>query len=85
VDDGEWKVMRYQETFDPSYLKMLLDFDAYDEYPGGRRPSNPDYCNHIWFAGVPTRLNPGIHTIEVRAIDMFGREHRQTRQYRVVE
>ncbi|MBN2613350.1 MAG: calcineurin-like phosphoesterase family protein [Bacteroidales bacterium] len=85
VDDGNWFPMRYYENYDPSYLKILFDYDFAEELPDGRRPSNPDFCNHLWYARVPTKLNPGLHQIEVRAIDMFGREHRQKKPYRLVE
>ncbi|MBN2746173.1 MAG: calcineurin-like phosphoesterase family protein [Bacteroidales bacterium] len=85
VDRGNWIAMTYKEAYDPSYMKILFDYDFSEELMPGRRPSNPDYCNHLWFARMPTKFSPGLHQIEVRAIDMFGREHLQKKDFRVVE
>lgn len=84
VDGGAWKPMRYTEAFDPSYMKLLYEYDFSENPPSGRRPSNPDLCNHLWVARVPVKLEPGMHEIEVKGIDMFGREHRQKKSYRLI-
>lgn len=85
VNEGNWVAMQYMESFDPMYMKMLFDYDFAEEPLPGRRPSNPDLCNHLWFARVPVKLEPGTYELEIKAIDMFGREHRQKTQYRVVK
>lgn len=84
VDGGAWKPMRYTEAFDPSYMKLLYEYDFSENPPSGRRPSNPDLCNHLWVARVPVKLEPGMHEIELKGIDMFGREHRQKQSYRLM-
>jgi len=30
---------------------------------------------HLWAAPLPADLRPGVHTITVRAVDEYGREH----------
>jgi hypothetical protein len=32
-------------------------------------------CAHLWQAPIPSRLAPGAHVLEVRAIDEYGRKH----------
>ncbi|WP_240773376.1 hypothetical protein [Pontibacter sp. SGAir0037] len=34
-------------------------------------------------ANIPTKLEPGEHTIEVKATDMFGRTFTQKSSYRI--
>jgi hypothetical protein len=33
-------------------------------------------CSHLWVARLPADLEAGTHCVEVRAIDEYGREHR---------
>ena len=49
------------------------------------RPSNPTTCTHLWIAPIPTQLETGMHTIEVKATDIFGRTHIQKSQYQIVK
>jgi hypothetical protein len=35
-----------------------------------------DPSSHIWVARLPGDLDAGTHCIEVRAVDEYGREHR---------
>ncbi len=85
VDNGDWKKMWHVKTLDPAYLNTVLEWDFVDTLPEGSRPSNPVDCTHIWFSKIPVDLEAGMHTIEVKAKDMFGREHRQKKEYRIVE
>jgi hypothetical protein len=32
-------------------------------------------CSHLWVARLPADLEPGTHSIKVRVIDEYGREH----------
>jgi hypothetical protein len=83
VDEGEWKKMRYINTYDPSYLHLLHEWDYADELMPGRRPSNPSESSHLWMAPIKTDLEPGIHTIEVKAHDQFGQVHKGRKTYRI--
>jgi hypothetical protein len=85
VDNGEWVKMGYIKTFDPSYLHLLHEWDYTEELLDGRRPSNPTESRHLWYGRVPVDLEVGEHTIEVKAHDMFGRVHKQTKKYRIAK
>lgn len=85
IDDGEWKEMQYLEEYDPSYLEMVYEWDLTEELMPGRRSSNPIKSEHLWRGSIPTKLKPGEHTIEIKAIDMFGKTHSATSSYRLAE
>ena len=85
VDDGEWQGMHLVEDYDPSYLHLLHEWDVAESLMSGRRPSNPVQTKHLWRASIPTNLETGEHTIEVKATDMFGRIFTQQSTYRIEE
>ncbi len=85
VSDGDWKPMHRIVVQDPTYLHLLHEWDFSDEVIGDRRPSNPVDCQHLWGIGVPTKLPAGQHSIEIKAIDMFGRTLSQKSSYRIAE
>jgi hypothetical protein len=84
IDKGEWKKMSYVSDYDPAYLDLLHEWDYTETLLDGRRPSNPEFCRHLWRAGIPTRLEAGEHIIEAKARDLFGQTFIQTRTYRIV-
>ncbi|MGY5851154.1 calcineurin-like phosphoesterase C-terminal domain-containing protein [Salegentibacter sp. F14] len=84
VDDGEWKPMSYLVDYDPSFVKDIFEWDLADELLQGRRSSNPIESTHLWRGSIPTNLAPGVHIIEVKAEDMFGKTFQQTRKYTLV-
>lgn len=73
IDDREWKTMNYTFDYDPSYLKKINEWDYASVLLDGKRPSNPDKCNHLWFGRLPKNLEVGEHIVEIKAKDMFGR------------
>jgi hypothetical protein len=83
VDEGQWKKMDYVSDYDPAYLNLLHEWDFTEKLLDGRRPSNPEFCTHLWRADVPGRLDDGEHIIEVRAHDQFGNTFTQTKKYRI--
>ncbi len=83
IDDSEWKRMQRIEAPDPAYLELLYRWDRTDELMPGSRPSNAVTCTHLWQTAIPTKLSLGVHTIEVKATDMFGRTFIQKSTYRV--
>lgn len=85
VDNGDWKKMNYTETFDPTYLADVMEWDFTDELIPGKRPSPPRYSKHLWNASVPTNLEPGMHIIEIKATDMFGNLHYGKKEYKILE
>ncbi|WP_289021319.1 calcineurin-like phosphoesterase family protein [uncultured Salegentibacter sp.] len=84
VDDGKWSRMKYVEEYDPTYVAMVYEWDLTEELFSGRRPSNPVKSKHLWRGKIPTKLAEGVHTIEVRVEDMFGRIFTETHEYKVV-
>ncbi|MEL7588150.1 MAG: calcineurin-like phosphoesterase family protein [Prolixibacteraceae bacterium] len=83
VDGSDWKEMDYVTDYDPAYLNLLHEWDFTEKLLDGRRPSNPEFCTHLWRAGVPVNLQDGEHIIEVRAHDQFGQTFTQSTTYRV--
>jgi len=45
---------------------------------------NAERCSHIFVARLPADLEPGTHCIKVRAVDEYGREHRDNLVVEVV-
>jgi hypothetical protein len=83
IDGAEWTKMNRVEEFDPAYCRYVQDWDYVETLPAGRRPSDPVPCDHLWKGRIATRLPAGIHRIEVRATDMFGRIFTAESSYRI--
>lgn len=84
VNGGEWKAMKYTADIDPHYTANLYQYDGATSLQEGRRPSDPVKSSHLWRINLP-KLDVGTHTVEVRATDMFGRNHLQQKTIQVVE
>ncbi len=85
IDERGWQPMVFVQTYDPSYIYMMQEWDFVDELLPGKRPSNPSESTHLWMGRLDNHLEEGNHTIEVKAKDMFGREYRATKDYRIVK
>jgi hypothetical protein len=85
IDNGDWRPMTWIEAPDPSFLVDVMEWDLMESLEAGRRPSNPVNSTHLWRGAIPTNLPVGMHTITVRARDMFGRTHTGTSAYRIAE
>ncbi|ALJ04346.1 metallophosphoesterase [Pseudalgibacter alginicilyticus] len=83
IDTGEWQPMTHVQDYDPSYVALVYEWDTTTELMAGRRSSNPVISNHLWHGSIPTKLEIGEHTIEIKATDMFGNEYTQTSSYRL--
>ncbi|MCH5600673.1 calcineurin-like phosphoesterase C-terminal domain-containing protein [Niabella ginsengisoli] len=83
IDNGKWSDMKYEPTFDYSYLKLVTKWDDTKTLLEGRRPSAPVASEHIWSAAVNKRLSPGEHTIYVKVQDKYGNVHEQTHTYKI--
>lgn len=84
IGSGEWRKMSRTEDYDPSYVHEHFIWDTTEEVFEGRRPSLARICTHLWAAPIPVNLETGEHMIEIKATDMFGKEHRATKTYRIV-
>lgn len=51
----------------------------------GRRLPRPAESNHLWAGRLPAGLSPGMHSVEVRTTDMFGRVYTARQPFRVLE
>ena len=85
IDDGNWKLMKYKKSVDPSYYHSVQEWDYFDHLPDGTRPSNPIPCNHLWVSDLPSNLDLGNHIINIKTTDRYGRLLLQTKEFRVVE
>jgi hypothetical protein len=83
VNNGNWTKMNKVDEFDPAYYRYVQDWDYVERLPAGRRPSNPIPCNHLWKGKIYTHLPAGMHRIEVRAKDMYGRTFTAESEYRI--
>lgn len=84
IDNGEWRKMSYIEMQDPNYLTKLAEWDFTEKLLPGRRPSNPVNCTHLWSGDIKVDLQPGTHTIEVKATDRYDKTHFGKRTYRIL-
>jgi hypothetical protein len=86
VGEGDWLPLRNFEDVDPTYLMKYFEWDLTEKPMAGRRPSYPVRTNHLWSTTLLLdRLPTGTHTIEVKAVDMFGQEHFGTREIQIVK
>lgn len=83
IDSEKWKKAIYAEEIDPDFLNKVYTYDFAKEFVDGRRPSNPVLSTHLWKFPL-SKLSAGKHTIEVKAVDMFGREHFAKKEIEVV-
>lgn len=84
IDKGEWMEMEYVKAPDPSYVASVYEWDLTQELFPGRRSSNPVDSEHLWRGDIPTDLETGEHSIEVKATDMFGNTHFGKSSYKLV-
>jgi len=84
IDDGKWRRMRYLEAVDPNYTIKLIEWDFTEKLLPGRRPSNAVNSTHLWAGGIQLDLEPGEHTIYVRATDRFGKAHYGQKTYKIL-
>jgi hypothetical protein len=84
IDNADWIIMDKVEGTDPAYLKSLLEYDGAESLVVGRRPSEPVNSAHLWKLKLP-KLKAGKHTVEVEAVDMFGRTHSAKKDIEVIQ
>lgn len=84
VGTSDWRPMEQVARQDPYYLEMKRLEDSETPPPGRKLPEIIE-SPHIWRARLPEGLVAGVHRLEVREIDMWGREHLGERSFRVEE
>ncbi|RZJ81110.1 MAG: metallophosphoesterase, partial [Chryseobacterium sp.] len=85
VDKGKWAKMTHVKEVDPAFLNLQHRWDYTDELLSGKRPGLANPCHHLWRANIPHKLKAGEHTIEVKATDMYGQTHTETKTYKILE
>lgn len=84
IDQGKWRTMKYIKMQDPSYEISVYEWDLTPELFSGRRGSNAIESTHIWRGEIPTKLDEGKHSIEIKATDMYGNTHSNKSSYLIV-
>ncbi len=78
----EWiRMERLLDAVDPAYAEMKRQEQEY-KLPGRPLP-NPQPSPHLWRAYLPSDLPKGTHVIRVRARNLFGQTHEETRIIKV--
>lgn len=85
VDEGDWRTLRHTRAPDPGYTLNRLQRDRMSAPPAGKALPYPADSSHLWTGRLPTNLEPGIHRVDVRVTDRFGRIFEDSTSYRIVE
>jgi hypothetical protein len=78
-----WSTMEKVDLEDPAYARLKSE-ETGPNPPAGRRLPAIRKSGHMWRGALPSGLASGIHRIEVRAKDMFGKTLTGRRVIRVV-
>lgn len=78
----DWSPMEKVVRPDPFYEEMK-ELEKGETPPPGRKLPGIIDSPHLWRAGLPGGLDVGHYRIEVREIDMWGREHFGERAFRI--
>ena len=79
LDGAEFVRMDYVERTDPFYVRQFHKYkDTKDAY------RSPAVSSHIWQFLLP-QLEPGIHSVHIKAKDEFGFEYSETLSFEVLE
>jgi hypothetical protein len=79
LDGGKKVSMEYVERTDPYYERLFEKYKASpDEY------SSPVISSHIWQFLLP-KLNPGIHSAKINAVDEFGFKDEEIFTFEILE
>ncbi|KGQ18470.1 Metallophosphoesterase [Lysobacter dokdonensis DS-58] len=83
IDDGDWMPMRRVLQPDPRLVAENVLDDQAEALRGFDRSPEADPSTHLWRGALPTKLDVGEHTVEVRAFDTWRGEVRATTTYRL--
>ncbi|MEZ6092847.1 MAG: calcineurin-like phosphoesterase family protein [Pirellulaceae bacterium] len=81
---GEWITMDKVNEIDPFFQRMY-DWDQASGDPNEPRLTKPKPSTHLWKSTVTESIPPGVHLIEVKATDDFGRTFTSQRSVRVTK
>ncbi len=83
VDDGDWMPMQRVAQPDPRLVEENVRDDAAETLRGFDRSPEATPSTHLWRGTLPTKLDAGQHSVEVRAFDIGRGETRTTTTYRL--
>lgn len=83
VSGGAWRAMARVDRPDPWLLAENARDDAAPALRGFDRSPEAEPSTHLWRGALPTDLDAGAHTIEVRAFDRWQGEQHASTQYRL--
>ncbi|MGE3180956.1 MAG: calcineurin-like phosphoesterase C-terminal domain-containing protein, partial [Phycisphaerae bacterium] len=78
----DWTPLQKVSVVDPSYQALFDLHEANKTLPGRPMPK-PLNSPHIWSGRLPADLPVGVHVIQARTRDMYGREFTGSRIFRV--
>jgi hypothetical protein len=82
VGDGEWQPMKRVEQPDPRVLQENIADDLATTLRGYDRSPEAVPSTHLWRGALPTRLDAGEHTVEVRTT-LNGTQYTRRAVYRL--
>jgi hypothetical protein len=85
VDESDWQPMAQVVAPDPRLLVENVHDDLAEALRSFDRSPEAEPSQHLWRGALPTRLQAGVHRVEVRAFDDHGDEHRAWIDYRLVD
>jgi hypothetical protein len=85
-DHAPWTPMRPVVRTDPNYERLVEKERAFEKPPWKtwkRMPRRVPECPHLWQKRLPPDPPTGVHLLQVRTTDMFGRTHEACRLIRI--
>jgi len=82
VDDGDWQPMKRVQQPDPRLLVENIADDLATSLRGYDRSPEATPSTHLWRAALPTKLEEGEHTVEVRTT-LNGKPYSARTTYRL--
>ena len=91
-DNWNWRPMEKTAAIDPQMQKVIqAEKDILEKfnYESGDEPfreiPNLRPSTHLWKSTLPGNLSPGVHTIHVRTVDMYGRTYTGQKLIRITK
>ena len=84
VARSDWFAMEHVSEKDPTYVDVV-ERESLLKDKSSRKLPNPKASTHLWKASLPESLAVGVHLVEVKTVDMFGRTFSGRRVVRIVE
>lgn len=81
---GDWKPMRRQFRYDPTVMKIWAGYETSSAGIPGRRLNAPEICHHLWGAPLSTTARAGLHVVNVKVTDAYGRVFFDNATYRLL-